>query len=118
VLIIIVFYILFGSMMADVVEDSAVDTARRNEGVIFAARAFAGKMVAGMGIMLAGLVLTLINLPRNAQPSEVPEETLVDLVLYAVPIEAFFYIAAFFMMRRYRITRRQHGENVEKVSSI
>jgi len=43
---------------------------------------------------------------------------LIDLVLYAVPIEAFFYIAAFFMMKRYRITRRQHGENVEKVSSI
>lgn len=118
VLIIIVFYILFGSMMADVVEDSAVDTARRNEGVIFAARAFAGKMVAGMGILLAGLVLTLINMPRNAQPSEVAQETLVDLVLYAVPIEAFFYIAAFFMMMRYRITRRRHGENVEKVAQI
>lgn len=118
VLIIIVFYILFGSMMADVVEDSAVDTSRRNEGVIFAARAFAGKMVAGMGILLAGLVLTLINMPRNAQPSEVAQETLVDLVLYAVPIEAFFYIAAFFMMMRYRITRRRHGENVEKVAQI
>lgn len=116
--IIIVFYILFASMMADVVEDSAVDTSRRNEGIIFAARAFAGKMVAGMGILMAGLVLSLINLPRNAKPSEVDPQTMVDLVLYAVPIEAFFYIAAFFMMRRYQISRRKHDENVEAVANI
>ncbi len=116
--IIIVFYILFASMMADVVEDSAVDTSRRNEGIIFAARAFAGKMVAGMGILMAGLVLSLINLPRNAKPSEVDPQTMVDLVLYAVPIEAFFYIAAFFMMRRYQISRRKHNENVEAVANI
>ena len=116
--IIIVFYILFASMMADVVEDSAVDTSRRNEGIIFAARAFAGKMVAGLGILLAGLVLSLINLPQNAQPSEVDPETMVSLVLYAVPIEATFYILAFFMMRRYRITRTKHGENVEAVANI
>ena len=43
VCVIIVFSILFGAMMADVVEDSAVDTTRRSEGVIFAARGFAGK---------------------------------------------------------------------------
>ena len=118
VLIIIVFYILFGSMMADVVEDSAVDTSRRNEGVIFAARAFAGKMVAGIGILLAGLVLSLIQLPRDARPEDVDPEVLIDLVLYVMPIEAVFYISAFFMLRRYQISRRKHGENVEAVAGI
>jgi Na+/melibiose symporter-like transporter len=118
VLIIIVFYILFGSMMADVVEDSAVDTARRNEGVIFAARAFAGKMVAGVGILLAGVVLSLINLPRDANPEDIDPDTLVQMVLYVVPIEAVFYISAFVMLRRYQISRRKHGENVEAVAEI
>ena len=116
--IIIVFYILFASMMADVVEDSAVDTARRNEGIIFAARAFAGKMVAGIGILLAGLVLTLINLPQNAKPADVDPQTMVNLVYMVVPIEAVFYTLAFFMMRRYQITRKKHGENVEAVANI
>ena len=116
--IIIVFYILFASMMADVVEDSAVDTLRRNEGIIFAARAFAGKMVAGIGILLAGLVLTVINLPQNAKPSEVDPQTMVNLVYMVVPIEAVFYTLAFFMMRRYQITRKKHGENVEAVANI
>ena len=118
VMIIIVFYILFGSMMADVVEDSAVDTARRSEGVIFAARAFAGKMVAGVGILLAGVVLSLINLPRNAKPEDIDPDVLVSMVLYAVPIEAVFYLTAFFMLRRYRISRAKHGENVEAVADL
>lgn len=118
VLIIIVFYILFGSMMADVVEDSAVDTSRRSEGIIFAARGFAGKMVTGLGIMLAGLVISLINLPRDAGPEDVDPEVLIDLVLYVVPIEAVFYLSAYIFLSRYRISRAKHGENVEAVAGL
>jgi Na+/melibiose symporter-like transporter len=115
---VIVFGIMFGSMMADVVEDTAVDTERRSEGIIFAARGFAGKMVTGLGIMLAGAVLSLINLPRNAKPEEVEPEVLVDLVLFAAPLEAVLYLSAFAMMRRYRISREKHGRNVAATAQI
>lgn len=115
---VIVFGIMFGSMMADVVEDTAVDTARRSEGIIFAARGFAGKMVTGLGIMLAGAVLSLINLPRNAKPEDVEPEVLIDLVLFAAPLEAILYLSAFAMMRRYRISRQKHGRNVEATANI
>jgi Na+/melibiose symporter-like transporter len=117
-LVVISFFILFGSMMADVVEDSAVDTARRNEGIIFAARGFAGKMVTGLGIMLAGLVLSVINLPRDAKPADVDPDKLVDLVLFAAPLEAVLYISAFIVLRRYRISRVKHNANVEAVASL
>ncbi|MCH1568589.1 MAG: MFS transporter [Alphaproteobacteria bacterium] len=117
-IMVIVFGIMFGSMMADVVEDSAVDTSRRNEGIIFAARGFAGKMVSGLGIMLAGAVLSLINLPRSAKPEDVDPDVLIDLVLFAAPLEAVLYISAFAMMRRYRISRTKHGRNVEAVASL
>lgn len=113
---IITFYILFGSMMADVVEDSAVDTARRSEGVIFAARGFAGKMVTGLGVMLAGLVLTLANLPRDAKPSDVAPDVLVNLVLLAAPMQIVLYLIALAMLSRYRITRSKHGDNVAQLS--
>ena len=115
---VIVFGIMFGSMMADVVEDSAVETSRRSEGIIFAARGFAGKMVTGLGIMLAGAVLSLINLPRNAQPEDVDPEVLIDLVLFAAPLEACLYISAFAMMRRYKISRKKHVQNVEATAQI
>jgi Na+/melibiose symporter-like transporter len=117
-LVVISFFILFGSMMADVVEDSAVDTARRSEGIIFAARGFAGKMVTGLGIMLAGLVLSVINLPRDAKPADVDPDKLVDLVLFAAPLEAVLYISAFIVLRRYRISRVKHNANVEAVASL
>ena len=117
-LVVISFFILFGSMMADVVEDSAVDTARRSEGIIFAARGFAGKMVTGLGIMLAGLVLSVINLPRDAKPADVDPDKLVDLVLFAAPLEAVLYISAFIVLRRYRISRVKHSANVEAVASL
>jgi len=110
--VIIVFSILAGSMMADVVEDSAIDTARRSEGVIFAARGFAGKMVSGLGVLLAGLVISMANLARDAKPENVPEDVLVALVLYAVPIQGLLYLSALAIMSRYRITRAQHDENV------
>ena len=115
---VIVFGIMFGSMMADVVEDAAVDTERRSEGIIFAARGFAGKMVTGLGIMLAGAVLSMINLPRNAKPEDVEPEVLIDLVLFAAPLEAILYLSAFAMMRRYRISRQKHGRNVEATANI
>lgn len=115
---VIVFGIMFGSMMADVVEDTAVDTDRRSEGIIFAARGFAGKMVTGLGIMLAGAVLSLINLPRNAKPEDIEPDVLIDLVLFAAPLEAILYLSAFAMMRRYRISRQKHGRNVEATANI
>ena len=75
-------------------------------------------MVTGLGIMLAGAVLSLINLPRNAKPEEVEPEVLVDLVLFAAPLEAVLYLSAFAMMRRYRISREKHGRNVAATAQI
>ena len=75
-------------------------------------------MVTGLGIMLAGLVLSLINLPRNAKPADIDPDKLIDLVLFAAPLEAVLYIAAFIVLRRYRISRIKHGENVAAVASL
>ena len=117
VCVIIVFSILFGAMMADVVEDSAVDTTRRSEGVIFAARGFAGKMVSGLGIFLAGIILSAANLPREAAPEDVDEQVLVDLVVYAAPGQILLYSLALLMITRYRISRKKHNENITQLST-
>ena len=118
VCVIIVFSILFGAMMADVVEDSAVDTTRRSEGVIFAARGFAGKMVSGLGILLAGVILSAANLPRDAAPEDVDNEVLVDLVLYAAPGQILLYSLALLMITRYRISRAKHADNVTQLETL
>ena len=43
--------ILASSMVADVVEESEIETGRRSEGLFFAARSFAQKAVSGFGIL-------------------------------------------------------------------
>jgi glycoside/pentoside/hexuronide:cation symporter, GPH family len=112
---IIVFSILFGAMMADVVEDSAASTTRRSEGVIFAARNFAGKMVSGLGIMISGLILTLAKLPPGARPDQVDESVIFNVVFMAVPVQVICYLCALMMISRYNITRLQHNTNVSVV---
>jgi Na+/melibiose symporter-like transporter len=112
---IIVFSILFGAMMADVVEDSAVSTTRRSEGVIFAARNFAGKMVSGLGILISGLILTMAQLPPGVGPDEADPQAIINVVLMAVPVQVFFYCCALLMVSRYNITRHGHGANVDKL---
>ncbi len=109
--------ILVGSMMADVVEDSAVDTQRRSEGLLFAARGFSGKMVSGLGVMIAGLVLSWAELPRDAKPEDVSQEVLTDLVLYAIPIQGALYLTAIALIGFYKISRTQHEENVKVLAS-
>src|SRR5258706_1815957 len=47
--------ILFASMIADVVEDNAVRTGRRSEGLFFSGMSFIAKILQGAGIVLAGL---------------------------------------------------------------
>jgi len=45
-------------MMADVVEDVAVATGQRSEGLLYAAVGLIAKCVTGAGTFLAGLILT------------------------------------------------------------
>jgi hypothetical protein len=59
VTLVITLSILTSSMMADLVEASEIRTARRSEGVLFAATTFARKAVQGFGVLAASAVLTV-----------------------------------------------------------
>jgi GPH family glycoside/pentoside/hexuronide:cation symporter len=81
---------LIAAMIADVVEDSEVKTGRRSEGIFFAANSFAQKAVNGLGVVVAGQILAIIQFPTKAKPGQVPEETLFDLAYIYVPTLLFF----------------------------
>ena len=115
VCVIIVFSILFGAMMADVVEDSAVDTTRRRKGLFlppavspekwFPASAFFGR-----GYFVGG------QFAARCGTEDVDEQVLVDLVLYAAPGQILLYSLALLMITRYRISRKKHNENITQLS--
>ena len=107
---------LIAAMIADVVEDSVVKTGRRSEGIFFAANSFAQKAVNGLGVVVAGQILAIIQFPTKAKPGQVPEETLFDLAYLYVPTLLFFYLFALAVLSVYKINREDHSDNLRKLA--
>ena len=109
---------LIAAMIADVVEDSEVKTGRRSEGIFFAANSFAQKAVNGLGVVVAGQILAIIQFPTKAKPGEIPQETLFDLAYIYVPVLLFFYLFALTVLSLYKINREDHSENLRKLAEV
>jgi GPH family glycoside/pentoside/hexuronide:cation symporter len=114
--LIICFQILAASMMADLAEQAELKTGRRSEGIFVAAITFVRKMVTGLGIMAATLVLTWAEFPVGAAPSEVPPEATTRLALYYVPSIVFLWMAMMVAVSTYKLTREDHEDNVRRLS--
>jgi glycoside/pentoside/hexuronide:cation symporter, GPH family len=105
-------------MVFDLVEDIQRDTGRREEGLLFSARSFADKAVTGLGITIAGAILSIIQFPERAVPGAVDEATLAKLALYYVPLALGFYLIAVLLVRGYTLTRADHEKNLTVVATL
>ncbi len=104
----IILMILSSSMMADVVEASQSETGRRSEGLFFAGYFFMQKCATGIGIFVAGLILSLAAFPANAKPGELGADVLGNLALgYALAILVIGTLGLI-VMRRFPISRADH----------
>ncbi|MBX9662803.1 MAG: MFS transporter [Novosphingobium sp.] len=115
--LIICFQILFASMLADLVEDSELQTGRRSEGVFIAAETFIDKAVRGIGVMAASTILTLAGLPPAAKPADVSPEAIWRMGAYYVPIVLALWLTMIAVIATYRIDRTKHEENLRKLAS-
>ncbi|MBV9330848.1 MAG: MFS transporter [Alphaproteobacteria bacterium] len=107
--------VLSGSMMADVVEHAALETGRRSEGTFFAAISLINKAVSGVGIFLAGQILSWSEFPAHANPAALDPFVLHRLFAIYVPIGVLLHVGAILSFSRYRITRKGHEENLRKL---
>jgi Na+/melibiose symporter-like transporter len=99
-----------GSMLADIADEHELENGRRQEGIFFGALSFSGKASAGVGSLIAGVGLDLIEFPAQAAPGTVPESKLDALgLLYGSGIFAAALVAAVPLFR-YRIDRERHAE--------
>lgn len=114
--LIICFQILAASMMADLVEQAEIKTHRRSEGIFVAAATFIRKMVAGLGVMAATLVLTLAEFPTGADPSQVPPEAVWRLGFYYVPVILSLWIAMMAAISTYKLDRAGHEDNLRRLA--
>jgi len=109
--------ILTSSMMADLVEASEIRTARRSEGVLFAAATFARKAVQGFGVLAASAVLAVVQFPKGVAPGQVPDETIFRLGLYYAPTLFVIWMLAIASLKLYRIDRSKHEENLRTLAA-
>ncbi len=115
--LIICYQILSGAMMADLVEQAELKTGRRSEGIFFAASAFIGKMVNGLGVILAGYVITLAGLKTGADATHVSAETTWRLGMLYVPTILALWMTMLGIMSLYSLTRKGHEENLRALDA-
>lgn len=107
---------LIVSMMADVSEEVELASGQRSEGVLFSASTFVAKLVTGIGVMSAALVLTLARFPTGADPSGVPAEALVRLGVIYAPLIIVLRVAMIGALSLYRIDRSGHEANLRRLA--
>lgn len=104
----IILMILSSSMMADVVEASQSETGRRSEGLFFAGYFFMQKCATGIGIFVAGMILSFAAFPAGAEPGQVSDAVLGDLALGYMLSVLVIGITGLIVMRRFPISRADH----------
>jgi GPH family glycoside/pentoside/hexuronide:cation symporter len=108
--------VMLDSMMADVVEDSEVQTSRRSEGLFYAARSFASKAVSALGIILAGSIVSLVGMDGIKGVADMTDVMRGDLASFFLPAYCGLYFFAIYLISKYKIDREQHKTNLEALA--
>lgn len=109
-------YIIISSMIADVVEDAAVKTGVRSEGLLMAANGLLPKFTNGFGVFLAGVVITAANFPTHAAPGTVSPDVMRHMSLLYLPFSVFMKVLSVAVLVGYRIDAGKHRENLESLA--
>ncbi len=109
--------VLLDSMMADVVEESEVETMRRSEGLFYAARGFAFKAISAGGIVGAGTIVSAVGLDGITSVELVTREIRVELALFFLPLYCSLFLAGLYVVSHYRIDRQGHRSNLDSLAT-
>ena len=108
---------LGASMMADVVEHSEAETGRRSEGVFFAGFFFVQKCTSGIGIFLAGVLLSVSGFPDAASPGAVPMATLDRLTILFSLSYLLLGVAAAWFYGRFPFGKAEHDARIARMAA-
>ncbi|WP_203291539.1 MFS transporter [Maricaulis parjimensis] len=107
--------ILVHAMIGDVIDDSSLKTGRRAEGLFYSANSFMQKCSSGLGVFVAGLMLSAVGMPDNARHVGVEPEVILHLVQLYIPVIAALYLVGSFFLRFYKIDRASHEANLASI---
>ncbi|MDA9679864.1 MFS transporter [Gammaproteobacteria bacterium] len=107
-----VIYITINSMFADITDELELVTGERQEGIVYSARAFAGKAAVALGTVIGGLALDFIAFPKNAVPGLVHPDVIFNLGLFQGPATSVFSLLALLLFLKYALSREKHRQIV------
>ncbi|MBI5939058.1 MAG: MFS transporter [Caulobacterales bacterium] len=105
--------VAYPSMMADAADEHEHLFGRRREGLYFSGLGFAGKAATGLGVMVAGVALDLIQFPKgvgHTVGAVLPPDVQDRLVIIWGPVAAAISIISMIIFAAYAITRARHDE--------
>lgn len=115
--LIIAYQMLAAAMIADIVEESELDTGRRSEGIFFAGISFIRKLAQGAGIFVATLVLSVAAIQKGAAPEDVSEQSLRLLGWgYALTLLTVWMLMIV-CISFYRISKESHEKNLSELAN-
>lgn len=113
--LIIVTQMLMASMVADIVEDSELQTGRRSEGIFFAGISFIRKLSQGVGVMTASLVLAVAGMSRGGGAEGATPEAIRSLGWgYGISLLVAWTLMLV-CVSFYRISRESHADNLAQL---
>lgn len=110
VVLLIINGIIGSSIIADLLDDQELRTGYRQEGMFNAALSFSGKAITGVGTMLGGLIITVIDFPTGVAPDEVPADAIMRLGVVVGLMLPLLHIVPMSLLTRYQLTREKHAE--------
>jgi glycoside/pentoside/hexuronide:cation symporter, GPH family len=106
--------VIISSMIADVVEDAAVKTGKRSEGLLFAANGLLPKLTAGAGAFLGSLLIALVGLSGKLGAGVAPRpEVMRHLAMAYLPFSLVLSTGSLIAISFYRIDEAAHRRNVD-----
>ncbi|XOV90092.1 MAG: MFS transporter [Pseudomonadota bacterium] len=113
----IVLLISVMSALADIADEQELLTGRRQEGMFYAARSFFAKASSGLGHLLAGIAIDVIEFPVGATPGTVDPEKVLHLGLVDGPLSVIPGAIAIIFYLKYGLTHDRHTEIQQQLES-
>ena len=115
--LIIATQMLMGSMVADIVEDSEIQTGRRSEGIFFAGISFIRKLSQGAGVLTATAVLSVAGFSAGGGGAGASEDSIRLLGWgYAISLLTAWTLMLI-CVSFYKISRQSHADNLATLAA-
>jgi GPH family glycoside/pentoside/hexuronide:cation symporter len=108
-------FILVGSMVADIVEESQRTTGRRSEGLLTAGPALAQKTVSAGGVLVVGVLLSGFGFSGANPTVEAMQEPMRNLAAFHVALDLTLPWISIYLVSKYTITRSSHAQDLKNL---